>query len=199
MFLNDLSSTIVWPWCVSWNKNKKPFTPVNWSLCFYLLSWQLLLIRCRQDLARSLVGDMECWTCGLGRFFCVGEPRRLPGSRRHGDGSNSWKVLLVPSALVRIKLYLIFWYTCIFVCYLSGNLEEAIDHLTIAILLNLKSAIYCFSCYDGCVDNDIDGTMLPQPRCLKWQVNPKAPFALCCGLFFQPSSTCVQAIEPLNF
>jgi hypothetical protein len=47
-----------------------------------------------------------------------------------------------------------------------------------------------FSCYDGCIDNNIGWTVLPQPRRLKWQVIPKAPFASCCGLLFRPSSRC---------
>jgi hypothetical protein len=42
-----------------------------------------------------------------------------------------------------------------------------------AILLNLNSGIDCLSCYDGCVDNNIGGAALPQPRRLKWQVIPR--------------------------
>jgi hypothetical protein len=71
-----------------------------------------------------------------------------------------------------------------FVSSLSRNLEEVVDHLTIAVLLNLNKAIECLLCYDGCVGNHIGGTMLLQPQRLKWQVIPKAPFASCCGLLF---------------
>jgi hypothetical protein len=67
---------------------------------------------------------------------------------------------------------------------LSGNLEQAVDHLTIAILLNLSSGIKCFPCYDGCIDHGIGWTQLPQPWRLKWQVIPKAPFTSCCDFLF---------------
>jgi hypothetical protein len=35
---------------------------------------------------------------------------------------------------------------------LSWNLEEVVEHLTMAILLNPKSAILCYLCYAGCIN-----------------------------------------------
>jgi hypothetical protein len=45
---------------------------------------------------------------------------------------------------------------------LSWNLEEAVEHLTMAILLNPNSATVCYSysCYVGCINNSFGGTAL---------------------------------------
>jgi hypothetical protein len=55
---------------------------------------------------------------------------------------------------------------------LSWNLEEAVEHLTMAILVNLKFVIVCFSRYASCVDSSVSGTALPPPWQPKWQVIP---------------------------
>jgi hypothetical protein len=43
---------------------------------------------------------------------------------------------------------------------LSWNLEEALEHLTIAILLNPNSEILCYSYYGGCITNSVGWTVL---------------------------------------
>jgi hypothetical protein len=57
-------------------------------------------------------------------------------------------------ALFRYLICTYFW------CYLSWNLEEAVEHLTMAILVNPNSATMCYSCYAGCKSNSISGMAL---------------------------------------
>jgi hypothetical protein len=45
----------------------------------------------------------------------------------------------------------------VFVVYLSRNLEEAIEHLTMEILLNPNSTIFCSWCYAGGFANGVVG------------------------------------------
>jgi hypothetical protein len=34
-------------------------------------------------------------------------------------------------------------------------LEEAVEHITVAILLHPNSATVCYSCYAGCINNSV--------------------------------------------
>jgi hypothetical protein len=53
-----------------------------------------------------------------------------------------------------------------FWCYLSGNLEEAVEHLTMEIPLNLNSVAVCSWCYASGIDNGVVGWRNPNPDTL---------------------------------
>jgi hypothetical protein len=86
---------------------------------------------------------------------------------------------------------------------LSENLEEAVEHLTMEIMLNLSSAIVCSCCYLGSVDNGVAGQMDCNPgtsSCRFPQVIPQPPshWAVAC-CFSCRVSALGPAIEPLLF
>jgi hypothetical protein len=84
--------------CVSWNR-KLP-SPINWTFCFCLLSWQFLVIwrghNRSPTAASSVTGNAQHVSLADGRSFFG------------GDGSNYLKVILFPSPLIRIQIYFVF-------------------------------------------------------------------------------------------
>jgi hypothetical protein len=70
------------------------------------------------------------------------------------EGSIASLSTISDQALFRFLICLYFW------CCLLWNLEEAVEHLTVAILLNLNSATVCYSWYVGCINNSVGGTTL---------------------------------------
>jgi hypothetical protein len=132
---------------------------------------------------------MECWTCGLGRWeillcrWATTPPRKQKvwWWRQFSEGN----IVSLSTCLDQAYCFLIYMYFCLLLVRESGRRCWSSQHRNPAEISTQQSE--CFSCYDGCVHNVWR---------LKWQVIPKAPFALCRGSLFWPSSRCPVSAHP---
>jgi hypothetical protein len=114
------------------------------------------------------VRDREYSKCGLGWWEIL--PWRWVRRATTPPKKNAWwwKQLSkgsIASLSIILDQALFFFLICVyFWCYLSWNLEEAVEHLTVAILLNPNSATVCYSWYVSCINNSVGRTALAWHR-----------------------------------
>jgi hypothetical protein len=124
MFVNDLSSTIVWPWCVSWNKKDLQLTEVCVSTSCPGSCFLFAAATTSRPQPRRGLGMLNMWPWQILLWRWATTPTRKQKAWWWKQFSEGTIVSLSTSSDQAISCFLIYAYFCL----LSVNLEEASHH-----------------------------------------------------------------------